>query len=36
MIYAGGDVSTQADSLRTGFKSRFPGIDLTTVVDDSV
>ncbi|WP_328505751.1 ABC transporter substrate-binding protein [Streptomyces sp. NBC_00391] len=35
VIYAGGDVSTQADGLRSGFKSRFPGIDLTVVVDYS-
>lgn len=35
VIYAGGDVSTQADGLRAGFKSRFPGIDLTVVVDYS-
>ncbi|MFI6624708.1 ABC transporter substrate-binding protein [Streptomyces sp. NPDC050528] len=35
VIYAGGDVSTQADGLRTGFRSRFPGIDLTVVVDYS-
>lgn len=32
VIYAGGDVSTQADGLRSGFKSRFPDIDLTVVV----
>lgn len=24
VVYAGGDVSTQADGLRTGFKNRFP------------
>lgn len=35
MVYAGGDVSTQADGLRTGFKNRFPGIDLTVAVDYS-
>ncbi|MET7736511.1 ABC transporter substrate-binding protein [Streptomyces sp. NPDC005402] len=35
VIYAGGDVSTQADGLRSGFRSRFPGIDLTVVVDYS-
>ncbi|MDT0483902.1 ABC transporter substrate-binding protein [Streptomyces doebereineriae] len=35
VIYAGGDVSTQADGLRSGFKSRFPDIDLTVVVDYS-
>ncbi|UUU19875.1 ABC transporter substrate-binding protein [Streptomyces sp. DSM 40750] len=35
VIYAGGDVSSQADGLRNGFKSRFPEIDLTVVVDYS-
>ena len=35
VIYAGGDISSQADGLRSGFKSRFPGIDLTVVVDYS-
>ncbi|MFJ9150326.1 ABC transporter substrate-binding protein [Streptomyces sp. NPDC102270] len=35
VIYAGGDVSSQADGLRSGFKSRFPDIDLTVVVDYS-
>ncbi|MEU5282111.1 ABC transporter substrate-binding protein, partial [Streptomyces asoensis] len=35
VIYAGGDISTQADGLRTGFKSRFPDLDLTVVVDYS-
>ncbi|MFF5499994.1 ABC transporter substrate-binding protein [Streptomyces aquilus] len=35
VVYAGGDITTQADGLRTGFKNRFPGIDLTVVVDYS-
>ncbi|MER7569828.1 ABC transporter substrate-binding protein [Streptomyces sp. NPDC097941] len=35
VIYAGGDVSSQADGLRSGFRSRFPDIDLTVVVDYS-
>ena len=35
VVYAGGDISSQADPLRTGFSSRFPKIDLTVVVDYS-
>jgi ABC-type Fe3+ transport system substrate-binding protein len=35
VLYAGGDISSQADGIRNGFKSRFPGIDLTVVVDYS-
>ncbi|MFG2800059.1 ABC transporter substrate-binding protein [Streptomyces pseudovenezuelae] len=35
VLYAGGDISSQADGIRNGFKSRFPDIDLTVVVDYS-
>lgn len=35
VIYAGGDTPTQQDSTKAAFKSRFPGIDLTLVVDYS-
>jgi ABC-type Fe3+ transport system substrate-binding protein len=35
IIYAGGDVSSQADGVRAGFKAQFPEIDLTVVIDYS-
>lgn len=35
VIYSGGDVDSQAAGVRTAFKSRFPDIDLTVVVDYS-
>jgi ABC-type Fe3+ transport system substrate-binding protein len=35
VIYAGGDVSSQADGVRAGFKAQFPEIDLTVVIDYS-
>jgi ABC-type Fe3+ transport system substrate-binding protein len=35
VIYAGGDVTTQADGVRAGFRAQFPEIDLTVVIDYS-
>ncbi|GAA3825869.1 ABC transporter substrate-binding protein [Streptomyces phyllanthi] len=35
VLYQGGDVDGQAAGVRTAFGSRFPGIDLTVVVDYS-
>jgi ABC-type Fe3+ transport system substrate-binding protein len=35
VIYAGGDTATQQDSTKKAFLARFPGIDLTLVVDYS-
>ncbi|WP_406491405.1 ABC transporter substrate-binding protein [Streptomyces sp. NBC_01604] len=35
VLYQGGDVDSQAAGVRAGFSSRFPGIDLTVVVDYS-
>jgi len=35
VVYAGGDVDDQLGGVRAGFRSRFPGIDLTVVVDYS-
>ncbi|MFJ5306589.1 ABC transporter substrate-binding protein [Streptomyces sp. NPDC088350] len=35
VIYAGGDTSTQQDATKAAFRKRFPGIDLTLVVDYS-
>ncbi|BBC38869.1 hypothetical protein SGFS_101630 [Streptomyces graminofaciens] len=35
VIYSGGDVDSQAAGVRAAFKSRFPEIDLTIVVDYS-
>lgn len=35
VIYAGGDTPTQQDATKAAFKARFPGIDLTLVVDYS-
>jgi ABC-type Fe3+ transport system substrate-binding protein len=35
VIYAGGDVSSQADGVRAGFRAQFPKIDLTVVTDYS-
>ncbi|WP_149830729.1 ABC transporter substrate-binding protein [Streptomyces tailanensis] len=35
VIYAGGDTSTQQDFMANAFRSRFPDIDLTVVVDYS-
>jgi ABC-type Fe3+ transport system substrate-binding protein len=35
VIYAGGDVSSQADGVRAGFRALFPKIDLTVVTDYS-
>ncbi|MFI5619750.1 ABC transporter substrate-binding protein [Streptomyces sp. NPDC051567] len=35
VVYAGGDVEEQLAGVRAGFTSRFPGIDLTVVVDYS-
>ncbi|MEU0877009.1 extracellular solute-binding protein [Lentzea sp. NPDC005914] len=34
-IYAGGDTPTQQDGTKAAFKARFPGIDLTLIVDYS-
>ncbi|MFJ4964182.1 ABC transporter substrate-binding protein [Streptomyces sp. NPDC088729] len=35
VVYAGGDTPTQQDSTKAAFQARFPGIDLTLVVDYS-
>lgn len=35
VIYAGGDTPTQQDATKAAFRSRFPGIDLTLIVDYS-
>ncbi|MCX5599369.1 extracellular solute-binding protein [Streptomyces phaeochromogenes] len=35
VVYAGGDVDDQLAGVRAGFRSRFPDIDLTIVVDYS-
>ncbi|OXY92353.1 ABC transporter substrate-binding protein [Streptomyces diastatochromogenes] len=35
VIYAGGDTPTQQDGTKAAFKERFPGIDLTLIVDYS-
>jgi len=35
VIYAGGDTPTQQDATKAAFKARFPGIDLTLIVDYS-
>lgn len=35
VIYAGGDTPTQQNDTAAAFRSRFPDIDLTIVVDDS-
>ena len=35
VVYGGGDIDSQADGIRAGFRSRFPKIDLTIVVDYS-
>ena len=35
VIYAGGDTPTQQDGTKAAFRDRFPGIDLTLVVDYS-
>lgn len=35
VIYAGGDTATQQDFTKQAFLSRFPGIDLTLIVDYS-
>ncbi|MGW3961608.1 ABC transporter substrate-binding protein [Amycolatopsis sp. NPDC005003] len=35
VVYAGGDVSSQADGIRAAFKQRFPAIDFVAVVDYS-
>lgn len=35
VIYAGGDTPTQQDSTKAAFKERFPGVDLTLIVDYS-
>ncbi|MDX3388172.1 ABC transporter substrate-binding protein, partial [Streptomyces niveiscabiei] len=35
VVYAGGDTPTQQDGTKAGFKARFPGIDLTLIVDYS-
>ncbi|HST82340.1 MAG TPA: ABC transporter substrate-binding protein [Kineosporiaceae bacterium] len=35
VIYSGGDIDSQADGVRAGFRSEFPDIDLRIVVDYS-
>ncbi|MEV5714591.1 extracellular solute-binding protein [Amycolatopsis mediterranei] len=35
VLYAGGDTPTQQDGTKAAFKARFPGIDLTLIVDYS-
>ncbi|WP_037889330.1 ABC transporter substrate-binding protein [Streptomyces viridochromogenes] len=35
VVYAGGDIDSQAGGIRAGFRSRFPEIDLTIVMDYS-
>ncbi|MFC5639081.1 ABC transporter substrate-binding protein [Streptomyces bullii] len=35
VVYAGGDIDTQADGVRAAWRARFPEVEMTTVVDYS-